>query len=440
MKYIQFLLLVCIMNTGILAQDSTGFSSSAQLVITSFQNRQFDKLNPMLDYEMNRILGTNGLEELWDACIMQFGPLLKIHESKAEQIDTLFITRTKVEFEKKSWILKIVFNAQKSISGIFIEPLKMPYESPAYADESLFYEYKKTLPDPKFPVDGLLSIPKKGKQIPAIIILAGSGPNDKDLVIGSKRIYKDLAWGIASQGVAVFRFDKRTFTYGKTLANDPNVSIDDEYSKDVLLAVNMLKAQAEIDPKQIYLFGHSLGGHILPYLAANVKGIRGFIGFGANYSSLPELMAYQADFLAQDLPAHQQKAYLDLKQKALYARDRLSLNSCADSLPDGLSPIYLLSLNQAAPQNHLKSLGKKPFLFIQGTKDYQVPTSELAKWQEAVLKVKNAQVKYVSLENINHIGAEETGKMGPASYEKPGNVSPLLIHEIVKFVKAQKAN
>jgi len=439
----QFKLLILLFLCGftkLSAQTKTIAEEKAQTVILSMQQKQFASITPLLDYEMSRVLGENGLEELWDAFQMQFGELVKVHESVGELVDTLWVTRTKVDFEKKSWVLKIVFNKQAYISGLFIEPLKMPYQPPAYADESLFYEYKKTLADPNFPVDGLLSIPKKAKQIPVVIIVAGSGPNDKDLTIGSKRIYKDIAWGLASKGIAVFRFDKRTYTYGKELAQKADFNIDDEYTKDVQLAVKLLQAQAEIDPNQIYVLGHSLGGHLLPYVAGKVKGVKGFIGFGANYSGLPELMAYQADFLSQDLPAKQQEAYQELKQKALYARDRFSPNSPNDSLPDGLTAKYLLSLNQAAPKNHLKTLSKKPFLFIQGEKDYQVPTSELTKWQAAIYPMKNAKVSFISLENINHIGAEELGKMSPASYEKPGNVSPLLINEIAKFVLLKKAN
>jgi dienelactone hydrolase len=440
MKSFRLFTLFFLFASPIWAQDTLDMKGNAQRVIAQFNARQFEQVNPLLDYEMRRVLGENGLEELWDAFQMQFGELVKVHESVGELVDTLWVTRTKVDFEKKSWVLKIVFNKQANIIGLFIEPLKMPYQSPVYADESLFYEYKKTLADPNFPVDGLLSIPKKAKQIPVVIIVAGSGPNDKDLTIGSKRIYKDIAWGLASKGIAVFRLDKRTYTYGKELAQKADFNIDDEYTKDVHLAVKLLQAQAEIDPNQIYVLGHSLGGHLLPYVAGKVKGVKGFIGFGANYSSLPELMAYQADFLSQDLPAKQQEAYQELKQKALYAKDRFSPNSPNDSLPDGLTANYLISLNKAAPKNHLKTLSKKPFLFIQGEKDYQVPTSELTKWQAAIYPMKNAKVSFISLENINHIGAEELGKMSPASYEKPGNVSPLLINEIAKFVLLKKAN
>lgn len=435
MKSFRLLMLFFFFASPIWAQDTLDIKANAQRIIAQFNARQFEQINAVLDYQMSRILGATGIEELWDGLNMQFGNVQQIKETTYQRTDTLFVSKTPVVFENKTWLLKIVFNLQGSISGLFLEPLKMPYQPPAYADESLFYEYKKTLADPNYPVDGLLSIPRKGKDFPVLIILAGSGPNDKDLTLGSKRIYKDIAWGLASKNIAVFRFDKRTYTHRNALANNPNFTIDDEYTQDLKLAIAMLQKQAEIDPNQIYVMGHSLGGHLLPYLAGKVKGIKGFIGLFANYSGLPELMVYQADFLSKVLPENKKLPYQELKQKALYAKDRFGPNSPHDSLPDGLTTKYLSSLNQAAPKNHLKNLRKKPFLFIQGEKDYQVPNSEMLKWQAALPLAKYSATSFVLLPNINHLGTDEPSEMGPANYEKPGNVSPLLIKEIGAFIK-----
>lgn len=435
MKHLLVILCLLTITPTSWAQDTAHVAQRAQFIIGSFQERKFEKINPLLDNEMKRVLGESGLEELWDAILMQFGEINKIYESNVEKKDTLFVTRTKVEFEKRSWYLKLVFNRENKISGFFIEPLTMPYEPPSYANLDAFYEYKKTIQDPKFPIDGILTLPKSKNRVPVIIILGGSGPIDKDLTIGSKRIYKDIAWGLASAGIAVFRFDKRTLTHAKSIAAVPNFSIDDEYLQDARLAIKMLKGQAEIDPNQIYVMGHSLGGHILPYLATKLKGVSGYIGFAANYSSLPALMAYQADFLSKDLPEQKKEPYRQLKQKAIYARDRFSLNSPMDSLPDGLTAIYLQSLYHAAPNNHLRSLEKHRFLFIQCEKDYQVPNTEHRRWQDSVKDTQASKTSFISLPLLNHLGCDELGEMGPGSYEKPGNVSSLLIKELEAFIK-----
>ena len=62
-------------------------------------------------------------------------------------------------------------------------------------------------------VPGTLSIPKLPRPCPAAVLLAGSGPNDRDETIGRNKPLKDLAWGLASAGVGVLRFDKVTFAH-----------------------------------------------------------------------------------------------------------------------------------------------------------------------------------------------------------------------------------
>ena len=196
MKHLLVILCLLTITPTSWAQDTAHVAQRAQFIIGSFQERKFEKINPLLDNEMKRVLGESGLEELWDAILMQFGEINKIYESNVEKKDTLFVTRTKVEFEKRSWYLKLVFNRENKISGFFIEPLTMPYEPPSYANLYAFYEYKKTIQDPKFPIDGILTLPKSKNRVPVIIILGGSGPTDKDLTIGSKRIYKDIFWSV----------------------------------------------------------------------------------------------------------------------------------------------------------------------------------------------------------------------------------------------------
>ena len=148
MKSFRLFTLFFLFTSPIWAQDTLDIKANAQKIIAQFKARQFEQINPLLDYEMSRILGANGLEDLWDGINMQFGEVQQVKETTFKRIDSLFVSKTPVVFENKTWLLKIVFNLQGKMSGLFLEPLKMPYEPPAYADESLFYEYKKTLANP----------------------------------------------------------------------------------------------------------------------------------------------------------------------------------------------------------------------------------------------------------------------------------------------------
>lgn len=69
-----------------------------------------------------------------------------------------------------------------------------------------------------------------------MVLVAGSGPNDRDETIGPNKPFRDLAFGLALQGIASLRYDKRTLTYGRQLATAP-LTVDDEVTDDALAAL-----------------------------------------------------------------------------------------------------------------------------------------------------------------------------------------------------------
>lgn len=58
------------------------------------------------------------------------------------------------------------------------------------------------------------------KKVPTIILVHGSGPCDMDMTIGKTKVFQDMAYGLAKQGIVVLRYDKRTYTYGQEIAQD----------------------------------------------------------------------------------------------------------------------------------------------------------------------------------------------------------------------------
>lgn len=80
--------------------------------------------------------------------------------------------------------------------------------------------------------------------------------------------FRDIAWGLAEQGIAVLRYDKRTKVYG-TAAYPQGVeaTFDNEVVDDVISAVRLVKSLPEIDSARVYVLGHSLGGMLVPRIA-----------------------------------------------------------------------------------------------------------------------------------------------------------------------------
>lgn len=140
-----------------------------------------------------------------------------------------------------------------------------PYEwdPPAYADQSAFEETEVTLDAPgSCELGGTLSVPTGEESVPGVVIVHGSGPVDRDGTHGSNKPYKELAWGLASRGVAVLRYDKRTNVCDVALSD---LTIDDVATDDALTALERLRTHDRVAADSVFLVGHSLGGALSPY-------------------------------------------------------------------------------------------------------------------------------------------------------------------------------
>ncbi|OYU96986.1 MAG: hypothetical protein CFE21_01470 [Bacteroidetes bacterium B1(2017)] len=430
-KLVLILLVLCM---GISAQAQAPFdvSAKAKETIYLFRQAKFETVYNRMDKDMKRVLDVEKLQGFWDVLEMRMGAVKEVGEPKITDRDSLFISVTPIQFEKQKIALKLVFNKQALISGMYLEAANPQHIPAAYIDASRFYENKKTLADPTYPVEGMLTLPNRGKPFPVVIIVAGSGPTDKDLTMGPNRVYKDIAWGLASKGVAAFRYDKRTKTYGAEIAKNKNATVKEEYLLDLQLAVQMLKKNPDIDSTRIYILGHSEGGYLMPYFEKNIKGIAGYIGFAAAYSEMAPMIYDQLVYLQSMAPKKDQASFEPIKHQAIYAQTKLNENSPTDSLPLGISAAYLMYLNQNSPQKLSLNLNQKKVLFIQGGRDYQVPPSELEKWKQA-LKA-NTQADFEVYPVLNHLGLEGKGKSKPEEYESPGNVPEEVINRMVRFV------
>lgn len=120
------------------------------------------------------------------------------------------------KFENGALTFKIVVNKKQEISGFWITPKtdKVEYKIPEYVNIAKFKEIEIEFGKPEWLVHGTLTLPRRVKKPPIVILVHGSGANDRDETIGPNKPFKDIAWGLASNGIAVLRYDKRTKEYG----------------------------------------------------------------------------------------------------------------------------------------------------------------------------------------------------------------------------------
>jgi dipeptidyl aminopeptidase/acylaminoacyl peptidase len=108
---------------------------------------------------------------------------------------------------------------------------------------------------------------------PAVVLVPGSGYEDRDSSDGPNAAGRDVAWGLASSGVASLQYDERTLTHALAFARLPAYTLDDEMVDDPLAAVALLWRTPGIDPARIYVLGASRGGSAAPRIGARDPGI-----------------------------------------------------------------------------------------------------------------------------------------------------------------------
>ncbi|MCL2603206.1 MAG: alpha/beta fold hydrolase [Defluviitaleaceae bacterium] len=141
-----------------------------------------------------------------------------------------------------------------------------------------------------WPLGGTLTLPavvSVANPVPAVVLVHGSGPNDRDLTLGVNRAFYDIASYLTANGIAVLRYDKRTFTHGAALAEKfdvneagmlaSNFTYWEETIEDAVLAAGLLRADARIDSARIYMAGLSLGGMLAPRIHASGGDFAGII-------------------------------------------------------------------------------------------------------------------------------------------------------------------
>jgi dienelactone hydrolase len=177
----------------------------------------------------------------------------------------------------------------KKIDKMPESPLKRPQEPKKpypYIEEEVSYENKQD----GVTLAGTLTFPKTGGPFPAVVLITGSGPNDRDETIWKHRVFLVLADYLTRQGIAVLRSDDRGV--GKSTGDFKTASIAD-FARDALAGVTYLEARSEINGGRIGVLGHSLGGDIAPLAAAESENVAFAVLMAGSATTLAEDIHYQ---------------------------------------------------------------------------------------------------------------------------------------------------
>ncbi len=418
------------------AQTGLTPTQRAEKFVDALAAGDFAKCHATFDETVAKQMSAEQLKATWAALQQQAGKFLKRHGTRTESQAPYTITHVTCEFAN-AWIdTRVVFNPTGKVAGLQFLPARKPdQQTPPYAKPDSFTEVPVEFGDPNWRLPGTLSLPKGAPRLPAVILVHGSGPNDRDETVGANKPFRDLAWGLATRGIAVLRYDKRTRAHQAKLAGVmAGFTAKDEVIEDVGHALAFLRQHADIDPQRVFVLGHSLGGMLAPRIARDYPGIAGLAILAGTTRPLEDMMLEQVEYIARLDGAFSDEEAQQLDQlKALAARVKaLTAKDATEPMPLlGAAPSYWLDLRAYdAPATAAKL--PLPILILQGDRDYQVTGKDLANWRQALANRPNVQFK--TYPALNHLFIAGTGQSGPAEYQVPGFVSEEVIRDLAEML------
>ncbi len=390
------------------------------------------------DAVMKNAMPPEKIEAVWHSITAKAGAFQEQVSTRMEEKGLFRIVYVTCRFEKGPLDIKVVFNPSGEVTGLWFSPARpsAEYKRPSYAKTDSFREERVTVGSGQWALPGTLSLPVGKGPFPAVILVHGSGPNDRDETIGPNKPFRDLAEGLAAKGIAVLRYDKRTMVHRWKIVLMKNITVKEETVDDALAAASLLRKTEGIDGKKIFVLGHSLGGMLAPRIELRDPELAGLIILAGTTRPLEDVLLEQTEYIFSldgTLSETETESLEKLKLQVARVKDpQLSLEMAPSELPLGTPASYWLDLRGYNPAEFAKNL-KQPLLILQGGRDYQVTAKDFQGWKKHLVSRKN--VSFRLYPDLNHLFIAGEGKCTPAEYERPGNVAEKVIEDIANWIR-----
>jgi fermentation-respiration switch protein FrsA (DUF1100 family) len=420
---------------------------------------------------MKNLINVDVLKEGFTGLLKLGGAVKAVAEKGVQAKDGESLVVLAVTLERFAVDFAVTVSATGTVTGVVGNPKDQPWSAPDYGKAEDVVESEVTVGKGEWALPGTLTLPSppapkaearpepargakarpapRAKPAPlprfaAVVIVHGSGPGDRDGSMASNKAYKDLAYGLAAQGIASLRYDKRTRVHGAKIAKIlDKLTLNEETVDDAALAVAFLQKHPRIDPKKIVVIGHSQGGYAIPRIAKKAPAVAGLVVLAGNTRPLEVLILEQLSYMVELTkpsggPAAEaaEKALATAKAAVEKLKDpKLDRKTPREQLPFGIPAAFWLDLRGYDPAKLAAGL-KQPMLVLQGVRDYQVAKADFEGWKKGMAAKKN--VTYKTYTDLNHQFMPGYGTSSPAEYLIPNHVSREVVEDIVRFVLGLK--
>lgn len=278
-------------------------------------------------------------------------------------------------------------------------------------------------------LEGTLYTPNVEKKTNLVILIAGSGPTDRN---GNQTMMKNnslkfLAEGLVENGISVYSYDKRMFAQIKSGDIDESKTFFDDFINDASDVIEFFKKQKKYN--KIIVAGHSEGS-LIGMVACKKTKADGFVSIAGAGNPIDKVLEFQIGQNAPFLLDETKQILSELKKGNQVKLENAHLTSL---FRESVQP-YMISWLKYNPQTEIQKLNI-PVMIINGTSDLQVLVSEAELLQKA-----KPDSNYLIIENMNHVLKEVKDLAeNQKSYSNPDlPVVPELISKISSFVKSIK--
>jgi len=426
------------------AGQSPTLEDRALAVLDLARAGSFAEIHDLFVAGLRQMVDPGALRAAWEAELSEHGSVSSVGTPASEPFsgDTTAV-KVPVTFERGAVTLAVYLTSAGQLTGLQLEPAvdgppAAPWQPPGYADPGRFDEQEVTLGSGPLAVPGTLSLPHGDGPYPALVLLSGSGPNDRDGTILRSKPLKDLAWGLASRGIAVLRFDKVTYAHPHEVGQNRTFTVADEYLPDALAAIALLQAHPAIDATRVFVAGHSLGGTVAPRVAAAEPSVAGLIMLAGGTEPLPWAAVRQVRYIASlnpDTAALAQPGIDALTAQARRVDDPdLSPQTPDAELPFGVPAPYWLDLRGYDAVAVAAGL-RQPLLLLQGGRDYQVTLADdLSRWRAGLDGRPGVTIRVYPADN--HFFFPGDGPSSPAELVAAQHLDPDVVGDVCDWLTA----
>ena len=395
------------------AQQDPAIGHAAR-VLDLLEAGKFEEIAAEFNAKMAAAMSASQLRDMWTAVSRQAGARTSIISQRLVTQPSGNVTVVNAcQFERLALNIMLSFDTDGKFAGMNISPRTPPALAPA---SNRFTEEAVTVGTGEWALPGTLSMPA-GPIAAAVVLVHGSGPDDRDETVGPNKPFRALAWGLADRGIAVLRYEKRTRQYGAKIARDKTFTVREETMDDALLAAALLRKHDRIDPARVFVLGHSLGGTLAPRIAAADRTLAGIIILAGATRPFWDAVREQLTYLSEVTPGTftVEQGIQQLRQAA----------------PDA----YWKDLEAYSPTQTAATL-TLPMLILQGERDYQVTLADLQGWRDSLQGHANVTIK--SYPALNHLFLPGEGKSVPSEYERAGHIPDVVFDDIATWLRTPR--